>query len=542
MTNAYYKIPTPINEPVQNNVPGSEERAKLKAELQKQSSQVIEIPLVINGERIFTENKIDVVMPHDHGHILAKCSVAEPKHLQMALDAAKNAKEAWADMPFEHRAAIFLSVAERISGPNRYQMSASTMLGQSKTAFQAEIDATCELIDFLRFNAHNAEEIFHEQPQSSKGIWNRMLYRPLDGFVLAISPFNFTAIAGNLGSAPALVGNTILWKPATTSVLSNYYYMELLLEAGLPNGVINFIPSKGSDISKYVISDPNLGGIHFTGSTAVFQSIWAQVGSNIDKYKAYPRLVGETGGKDFVFAHKTAHIDALVTALVRGAFEYQGQKCSAASRAYIPASIWGEVKDKLLAAINDIKMGDVRDFRNFMGAVIDEASFDNIVEYLKRAAQSDDAEILCGNYDKSKGYFISPTVIVAKKPDYETMRDELFGPVLSIYIYEDDDLDSALKLCDEGSAYALTGAIFARDREVLVHMSKALQYAAGNFYINDKPTGAVVGQQPFGGGRASGTNDKAGSKLNIYRWLSPHTIKETLVPITEINYPFMDEE
>ncbi len=542
MTNAYYQVPKPQNEPVQNNLPGSEERAKLKAELKKQASQVVDIPLVIGGERIFTDNKIDVVMPHDHGHVLAKCSVAEPKHLQMALDAAKKAKKAWADMPFEHRCAIFLSVAERISGPNRYQMSASTMLGQSKTAFQAEIDATCELIDFLRFNSYNAAEIFKGQPQSSKGIWNRMLYRPLDGFVLAISPFNFTAIAGNLGSAPALVGNTVLWKPATTAVLSNYYYMELLLEAGLPNGVINFIPSKGSDVSKYVISDPDLGGIHFTGSTSVFQNIWAQVGNNISRYKSYPRLVGETGGKDFVFAHPTAHIDALVAALVRGAFEYQGQKCSAASRAFIPVSIWGEVKSKLLSAIKDVKMGDVRDFRNFIGAVIDENSFDNIVEYLKRAAKSNDAEIVCGTYDKSKGFFISPTIIEAKKPNYETMVDELFGPVLSVYVYEDDKLDEALKLCDEGSPYALTGAIFAKDRAALVHMGEALQYAAGNFYINDKPTGAVVDQQPFGGGRASGTNDKAGSILNMYRWLSPHTIKETLVPITEINYPFMDEE
>ncbi len=542
MTNAYYKIPKPQNEPVQNNLPNSEERAKLKAELKRQSSQVIDIPLIIGGEKIFTDNKIDVVMPHDHGHVLAKCSVAEPKHLQMALDAAKAAKKEWANMPFEHRCSIFLSAAERISGSDRYLMSASTMLGQSKTAFQAEIDATCELIDFLRFNAYNAAEIFKEQPESSKAIWNRLLYRPLDGFVLAISPFNFTAIAGNLCSAPALVGNTILWKPATTAVLSNYYYMELLMESGLPAGVINFIPSKGSDISKYVISDPDLAGIHFTGSTAVFQDIWAQVGTNISKYKSYPRLVGETGGKDFVFAHPTAHVDALVTALVRGSFEYQGQKCSAASRAFIPASIWEEVKTKLLAAIENVKTGDVRDFRNFISAVIDEKSFDSIVSYLKRAEQSPDVDILCGSYDKSKGFFITPTVLVCKKPDYETMSDELFGPVLSVYVYEDKDLDAALKLCDEGSPYALTGAIFAKDRAALVHMSKALESAAGNFYINDKPTGAVVGQQPFGGGRASGTNDKAGSILNIHRWLSPHTIKESLIPITDITYPFMDEE
>ncbi len=542
MSNAYYQIPKPLNEAVQANLPNSEERAKLKAELQKQSSQVIEIPLIINGERIFTEKKFDVVMPHDHGHVLAKCSVAEPKHLQMALDAAKAAKKDWAAMPFEHRCAIFLSVAERLSGPNRYQISAATMLGQSKTAYQSEIDSTCELIDFLRFNAHNAAEIFKQQPENTKGIWNRISYRPLDGFVLAISPFNFTAIAGNLGSAPAVVGNTVLWKPATTAVLSNYYFMELLLEAGLPNGVINFIPSKGSDISKYVISDPDLGGIHFTGSTAVFQNIWTQVGTDISKYKSYPRLVGETGGKDFVFAHKSAHVDALVAALVRGAFEYQGQKCSAASRAYIPASIWEEVKSKLLATIETLKVGDIRDFRNFIGAVIDEKSFDNIEGYLKRAEQSPDVEILCGSCDKSKGYFVNPTVLLTKNPNYETMVEEIFGPVLTVYVYEDSQLDATLQMCDEGSPYALTGAIFAKDREAIIHMSEALKFAAGNFYINDKPTGAVVGQQPFGGGRASGTNDKAGSILNMQRWLNPRTIKETLVPITEVTYPFMDEE
>ncbi len=542
MTNAYFKVPTPHNEPVQQNLPNSEERAKLKAELKRQASQVVEIPLVINGEKIYTENKIDVVMPHDHGHVLAKCSIAEPKHLQMALEAAKKAKKAWADMPFEQRCAIFLSVAERISGPDRYLMSASTMLGQSKTAFQAEIDATCELIDFLRFNAHFAGEIFKEQPLSGKGVWNRLLYRPLDGFVLAISPFNFTAIAGNLGSAPALVGNTVLWKPATTAVLSSYYFMELLMEAGLPAGVINFVPSKGSDIGKYVIADPDLAGIHFTGSTSVFQQIWAQVGTNIASYKSYPRLVGETGGKDFVFAHPSAHIQSLVAALVRGAFEYQGQKCSAASRAFIPASIWGEVKTQLLAAIEGLKTGHVCDFTNFMGAVIDEKSFDSVVEYIKRAEQSPDVDVLCGTYDKSKGYFITPTVLLCKDPHHETMVDELFAPVLSVYVYEDKDLDATLKLCDEGSPYALTGAIFAKDREAIVHMSKALQYAAGNFYINDKPTGAVVGHQPFGGGRASGTNDKAGSALNMLRWLSPHTIKESLIPLNDIAYPFMDEE
>ncbi len=542
MSNAYYTLPTSINEAVQTHLPNSKERALLKAELEKQSTQVIEIPLIINGECIYTEKTIDVVMPHDHQHILAKCSIAEPKHLEMALEAAKNAKEAWASMPFEHRSAIFLSAAELIAGPHRYEIAASTMLGQSKTVYQAEIDAPCELIDFLRFNATNAAQIFKEQPNSSKGIWNRMEYRPLDGFVLAISPFNFTAIAGNLGSAPALVGNTVLWKPATTAVLSNYYVMKVLMKAGLPKGVINFVPSKGSDISKYVISDPDLAGIHFTGSTGVFQNIWKQVGNDIQKYKSYPRLVGETGGKDFVFAHPTAQVDPLVAALVRGSFEYQGQKCSAASRAFIPQSLWEEVKTKMLDIIKDLKTGDVRDFRNFIGAVIDKNSYENIVGYLTRAEKDASVEKLCGSYDDSKGYFVTPTVLVCKKPDSETMVEEIFGPVLSVYVYPDEKLDETLKICDKASPYALTGAIFAQDRAAVVYMSEALKSAAGNFYINDKPTGAVVGQQPFGGGRASGTNDKAGSTLNIQRWLNPRTIKETLLPTTDVTYPFMDEE
>ncbi len=542
MSNAYYTLPTSINEAVQTHLPNSKERALLKAELEKQSTQIIEIPLIINGECIYTEKTIDVVMPHDHQHILAKCSIAEPKHLEMALEAAKNAKEAWASMPFEHRSAIFLSAAELIAGPHRYEIAASTMLGQSKTVYQAEIDAPCELIDFLRFNATNAAQIFKEQPNSSKGIWNRMEYRPLDGFVLAISPFNFTAIAGNLGSAPALVGNTVLWKPATTAVLSNYYVMKVLMKAGLPKGVINFVPSKGSDISKYVISDPDLAGIHFTGSTGVFQNIWKQVGNDIQKYKSYPRLVGETGGKDFVFAHPTAQVDPLVAALVRGSFEYQGQKCSAASRAFIPQSLWEEVKTKMLDIIKDLKTGDVRDFRNFIGAVIDKNSYDNIVGYLTRAEKDSTVEKLCGSYDDSKGYFVTPTVLVCKNPDSETMVEEIFGPVLSIYVYPDEKLDETLKICDQASPYALTGAIFAQDRAAVVYMSEALKSAAGNFYINDKPTGAVVGQQPFGGGRASGTNDKAGSTLNIQRWLNPRTIKETLLPTTDVTYPFMEEE
>ena len=542
MTNAFFKVPRPANEPALAYAPGSPERAALKKELNAQAAQVINIPLIIGGKEIFTESTIDVVMPHDHGHVLAKCSVAGEKELKQAVDAALAAKAAWESFPWEQRAAVFLKTAELISGPMRARMNAATMLGQSKTAYQAEIDSACELVDFLRFNAFYAQEIFCQQPESSKGIWNRQEYRPLDGFIVAITPFNFTAIGANLGSAPALLGNTVVWKPSTTAVLSNYYYMQALKTAGLPDGVINFVPSRGGDVSKHVLSHPAMAGVHFTGSTAVFQSIWEQTGRNIASYASYPRLVGETGGKDFVFAHASASVDPLVSALVRGAFEYQGQKCSAASRAFIPKSIWPQVKDKLLAIVQTLKVGDVRDFTNFMGAVIDKASFDNIAGYIERARASADTEVLCGGVDGSRGYFVYPTVILSKTADTEPMTQEIFGPVLSICVYPDEALQETLRACDQASPYALTGAIFATDRAAIIEMSDALRNAAGNFYINDKPTGAVVGQQPFGGARASGTNDKAGSALNLYRWLSARVIKENLSPSAEVVYPFMQAE
>ncbi len=542
MTNAYFHIPQPKNEPCRAYLPGSIEKAALKAELKKQSEQRITIPLIIGGKEIYTEKTVPVVMPHDHQHVLADCCLAGEKELKMAIDAALAAKKEWEMMPWEHRAAIFLKAADLLAGPYRDQLNAATMLGQSKTAYQAEIDSACELIDFLRYNTYFAEQIFTQQPENSAGVWNREVYRPLDGFIVAITPFNFTSIGGNLETAPALVGNTVVWKPSTTAALSNYYFMKLLMAAGLPAGVINFIPSRGSDVSKYVLSHPQLSGCHFTGSTAVFQSIWAQVGENIHDYVSYPRLVGETGGKDFVFAHKSADIEPLVAALVRGAFEYQGQKCSAASRAFIPVSIWPQVQKRLLEETAQLKVGDVQNFTNFMGAVIDKKSFDNIVTYIENAKKDEDAELLCGGYDDSVGYFVQPTIIKALKPDYASMVEEIFGPVLSIYVYDDDKLAETLQACDSASAYALTGAIFAQDRQAIIDMEIALRNAAGNFYINDKPTGAVVGQQPFGGARASGTNDKAGSAMNLYRWLSVRSIKENFVPSSAIDYPFMAEE
>ena len=541
MSNAIFCVPYPKNEPVLAYLPGSCERASLKAELERQSSELIKIPLIIDGKEIYTETSNDFTMPCDHGHVLAQFCIAKKEHLKMAVDASLKAKHDWENMPWEMRASIFLKAAELLAGPYRFCLNAATMLGQGKTVYQAEIDSACELIDFLRFNVYFAEQIFKIQPDNSPGVWNRSLYRSLEGFIMAISPFNFTAICGNLCTAPAMLGNTIVWKPATTAILSNYYFMKLLMEAGLPPGVINFVPSKGSDVSEHILNHPQLAGIHFTGSTKVFHDIWSQIGRNISNYHSYPRLVGETGGKDFVFAHSTADVDALVVALVRGAFEYQGQKCSAASRAFIPESLWAAVKEKLLMAVTSIKMGDVRDFTNFLGAVIDSSSFKNIAGYIDRAKTDPSAELLCGSYDDSKGYFISPTVILCKHMDHETMVDEIFGPVLSIYVYPDDKLEETLKGCDS-SSYALTGSIFAKDRQAILLMSLALQNAAGNFYINDKPTGAVVGQQPFGGARASGTNDKSGSALNLYRWLSVQTIKENLLPVYDIEYPYMKEK
>lgn len=542
MSNANFAIPKAYNEPVKAYLPGSPEREALKKELDRQASIQVEIPIIIGGKEYHTGNKGKCVMPHDFNHVLAEYNIAGEEELKLAADAAMAAKAEWANMPWEHRASIFLKAADLLTGPWRAKMNAATMLGQSKTAFQAEIDSACELADFLRFNVAFAEQIYKQQPENSHGVWNRTEYRPLDGFVMAISPFNFTSIGGNLCTAPAIMGNTVIWKPAQTAALSNYYFMQLMKEAGLPDGVINFVPCRGSDVSKYLLSDPRMAGFHFTGSTAVFSGVWSLVGENIAKYHSYPRLVGETGGKDFIFAHPTAQVEPLVAAMVRGAFEFQGQKCSAASRAYIPASIWPQVKEGLLNETAKLKMGDPRDFTNFMCAVIDKASFTKISEYIDYANASEDAEVLCGGYDGSKGYFVKPTVILAKKPDFKTMVEEIFGPVLTVYVYEDEKLEETLKICDTASPYGLTGAIFAQDRNAIVMMEKALSNTAGNFYINDKPTGAVVGQQPFGGARASGTNDKAGSMLNLYRWISPRTIKESFVPSTDIAYPFMCEE
>jgi len=541
MSNGIFTVPTPANEPVLGYAPNSAERKTLKAELERQTKAFVEIPIIIGGKDITTSKKMKIVMPHRHSHTLAECSYAGEKELTLAVKTALEAKKTWSAMPFAHRASIFLKAAELLSTKYRAVLNAATMLGQSKTIMQAEIDAACELADFLRFNVYFAQKAYSDQPNSTIGVWNRMEYRPLDGFIAAISPFNFTSIAGNLSTAPAIMGNTIVWKPSHSSILSNYYLMRLFAEAGLPDGVINFVPCRGADMSKYVLMHPDFAGLHFTGSNEVFNEIWKTVGNNISSYKCYPRLVGETGGKDFIFAHNSADIEALVTALVRGAFEYQGQKCSAASRAYIPKSIWATVKKRLLAEIGKLKIGDPTDVTTFMGAVIEQKAFENTCKYIDDAKKSPDAEVICGGYDGSKGYFVFPTVIVAKKSDYISMRDEIFAPVLTIYVYEDAKLAETLQKCDTGSHYALTGAIFAQNRDIIVQMETALCGSAGNFYINDKPTGAVVGQQPFGGSRASGTNDKAGSMLNILRWTSPRTIKETFVPATTVAYPYMKE-
>lgn len=543
MSNGYYQIKFPENEPVKGYMPGSPERAALKTELDRQLANPVEVPIIIGGREIRTANKEKILCPHDHQKVLGEYYIAGEKELLMAIEAAEAAKKEWENMPWEHRATIFLKAADLLTGKYRAKLAASCMLGQSKNPFQAEIDIICELADFLRFNPYYVQEIYKQQPNNTDGVWNRVEYRPLDGFVAAITPFNFTSIGGNLPTAPAMVGNTVLWKPSSTAVLSNYYFMQILIEAGLPAGVINFVPCKGSDFGKVVVSHPQMAGFHFTGSTNVFNGIWKQVGENISKYVSYPRLVGETGGKDFIFAHESADIEALTCAIVLGAFEYQGQKCSAASRAYIPESLWGKLKERLTEEISKIKMGDVRDFTNLMNAVIDQKSFNNIKSYLDYARQSADAEIIIGGKcDDSVGYFVEPTVILAKKPTFKTMVEEIFGPVITIYVYPDDQLDETLKLCDTATVYGLTGAVFAQDRTAIIKIAKALDHAAGNFYINDKPTGAVVGQQPFGGSRASGTNDKAGSAVNLNRWISQRAIKETLVLRTVANYPYMVEK
>lgn len=540
MSNGYFKVEMPKNESVKAYLPGSPERASLKKELERQSAQVVQVPMIIGGKEVWTERKTKAVMPHDHAHVIAEAASGGEKELKDAIAAALAARKAWTEMPMEHRVSIFLKAADLIAGPMRDKVNAATMLGQSKTAYQAEID-TCELIDFLRFNVYYLQQIYDRQPNNTPNVWNRIEYRPLEGFVTAISPFNFTSIGANLPTAPAIAGNVVLWKPATTAVLSNYYVMQALMAAGLPAGVINFVPSRGSDMSKYVLSDPNLAGFHFTGSTEVFSGVYSLVGENIKKYKTYPRLVGETGGKDFIFAHNSADVPGLVAALTRASYEYQGQKCSAASRAFVPASIWPQVKEGMLAEIEKIKIGDITDFTNLMGAVIDASAFKTNKEYIDYAKASEDAEVICGGYDDSKGYFVYPTLIEAKKPDFKTMVEEIFGPVMTVYVYPDDKLDETLASCDTATSYGLSGAIFADDREAIVKMEDALKGTAGNFYINDKPTGAVIGQQPFGGARASGTNDKAGSEINMYRWLSPRTIKELRVPCLDVTYPYMVE-
>jgi len=535
--------PVPHNEPVLAYAPGSPERAAIKAELARLSGEVTEIPVIVDGRDFRTGKLVTVAAPHRHKLKLAETHQADARALNTAVTAARRAQREWASWRFEDRAAVFLKAAELLAGPWRQTLNAATMLGQSKTIFQAEIDSACEIIDFLRFNVHFAERLYAEQPISTPGVWNQMEHRPLEGFIYAISPFNFTAIGANLPTAPALMGNTVIWKPAATAALSNYFFMRLLQESGLPPGVINFVPGDSRQISARLLGDRQLAGIHFTGSTTVFQSLWRGVAERLDQYVSYPRLVGETGGKDFIMAHPSADVDALVVAMVRGAYEYQGQKCSAASRVYVPQSLWGKVKQRALELIGEIKMGDVADFRNFMGAVIDAKSFAKLKGYLVAARKDRGVTVLAGGgADDKRGWFIEPTLLQVKDPKYRTMCEELFGPVLTAYVYPDRAWKATLGLLNGTSPYALTGSVFAQDRRALVEAADVLRYAAGNFYINDKPTGAVVGQQPFGGARASGTNDKAGSILNLVRWVSPRTIKETFAPPRDYRYAFMGEE
>ena len=542
MANAYFKIAEPDNEPILPYTPGSPEKAAVKVKLDEMKNETVDIPLIIGGMEVRTGNTGVLRVPHDHTLDLGVYHKAGEAEVAMAIDAALEARETWAEMPWEHRVSVILKAAELLAGPWRQTVNAATILGQSKTIFQSEIDAVCELIDFWRFNCCYLTQLMGEQPASSAGIWNRLEYRGLEGFVFAVSPFNFTSIGGNLPTAPALTGCVSLWKPSSSAVYSAYYVMKLLEEAGLPPGVVNFIPGSGGDVGDPVLRSPDLAGIHFTGSTATFQHMWRTVGANISSMKYYPRIVGETGGKDFIFAHPSADVDALVIAALRGAFEYQGQKCSAASRMYVPTSIWAEFKEKYVAEVGKIRMGDPSDFTNFMSAVIDEAAFSSITSYIDYARDAGDAELITGGgYTDAKGWFIEPTTIVTTDPRFKTMVEEIFGPVLTIYVYEDEKLEETVTLCDTTSPYALTGAVFAQDRQAVVAISNALRHAAGNFYINDKPSGAVVGQQPFGGGRASGTNDKAGSAMNLLKWMSARTIKETFVPPKDWHYPFMGE-
>src|SRR5512146_1594329 len=535
------RVPEPVNEPVKSYAPGSPERAALKARLAEMANERVEIPAIVGGREIRTGNMAKAVMPHDHRHVLANWHKASPEHVRAAVDAAREARAEWANWAWEDRAAVFLKAAELLATTWRSTINAATMLGQSKTVFQAEIDSACELIDFWRFNPAYAQELYDEQPLSTPAMWNQMDYRPLEGFVYAITPFNFTSIAGNLPTAPALMGNSVIWKPASSAMLSAYYIMRLLEEAGMPPGVINFVPGDAAEISEILLSHRELAGVHFTGSTAVFNHMWETIGRSMSRYAAYPRIVGETGGKDFIVAHPSAEPQALAVAVARGGFEYQGQKCSAASRVYVPRSMWNDVRDRITGMMDEMRMGDVTDFRNFVGAVIDERSFKKISGYLDDARAN--ATIISGGVAKAEeGYFIKPTLVQAKTADYRLMCEEIFGPVVTAYVYDDTKWSETLEVIDRTSPYALTGAVFANDRGAVREAAMALRNAAGNFYVNDKPTGAVVGQQPFGGARGSGTNDKAGSKLNLVRWVSARSIKETFSPPLDYKYPFMAEE
>lgn len=543
MPKGFFKVPVAKNEPVKSYAPGSPERKELKAALAELKSKELDIPMIIGGEEVRSEKQVAIHPPHELSHTLGYYHAGDASHVEQAIRAALNAREEWAALSWEHRASIFLKAAELIAGPYRAKLNAATMLGQSKTAFQAEIDAACELIDFYRFNVQYMSELYQSQPESAPGMWNRLEYRPLEGFVFALTPFNFTSIAGNLQTSPVMMGNVAVWKPSNTQIYSASVLMEIFREAGVPDGVINLVYVSGPVAGEVIFNHPDFAGIHFTGSTGVFQNIWETIGKNIRNYKGYPRVVGETGGKDFIVAHSSADVKSVATAITRGAFEFQGQKCSAASRAYIPRSMWPELKELVVADVKDIKMGTVEDFSNFFNAVIDEKSFDSIAKYIDDAKNSGVVEVIAGGgHDKTEGYFIEPTILLSKDPQYVTMCEEIFGPVITIYVYEDEKFADTLKMVDGTSPYALTGAIFAKDRYAAEKATKALTNAAGNFYINDKPTGAVVGQQPFGGARASGTNDKAGSILNLIRWVSPRTIKETFVPPTAYKYPFMAEE
>ncbi len=543
MPKGIYKVPVAVNEPIKSYASGSPERKELQAMLKELRSKELDIPMYIGNKEVRSENKTRLAPPHDHKHTLGHFHKSDKTHVEQAIKAALDAKEKWANLSWEHRASIFLKAAELIAGPYRAKLNAATMLGQSKNAFQAEIDSACEIIDFLRFNVQYMTEIYAEQPISGPGVWNRLEWRPLEGFIYALTPFNFTAIAGNLPTSCAMMGNVVVWKPSNTQVYSANVLMEIFKKAGVPDGVINLIYPSGPDAAEVVFNHKDFAGIHFTGSTEVFQNIWQTIGNNIHKYRSYPRIVGETGGKDFIMAHKSAEAKSLAVAISRGAFEYQGQKCSAASRAYIPSNLWEEVKGYVLADLKDMKMGPTEDFTNFINAVIDEKSFDKLAKYIDAAKGDSNVEIIAGgNYDKSKGYFIEPTIIVAKDPKYVTMCEELFGPVLTLYVYDAEKFEETLELVDSTSIYALTGAILAQDRYAIELATKKLSNAAGNFYINDKCTGAVVGQQPFGGARGSGTNDKAGAKINLLRWVSPRTIKETFTPPTDYKYPFLQAD